>query len=687
MANPRKPPAAQPRLEPSIAYREVTLDFDRSAFLDPGTNAHSIPISISSETPVERYDFWDDQNYLEVLDHSTDAVDLSLAGRGLPFLDGHDTRQQLGLVENVRVDADRVMRGEVRFSQRAEAQALRQDMIEGIRTKISVGYKIDPRSVSKTAAAEGTPHTVRISRWTPMEASSVAIPADHSVGVGRAADFPRLSAIREDAGAPSATATKAEENKMSEEKNEAPVKQAPVAAVVGRSDEQSEGQKIAALAKQYGFEGRVADWTLGGATLDKVRHEIMDALKVKNEEQAKSAAAPAITLTAKERKHYNWAAGILAAADRREGRKTNSFELEVSDDLEKTARERGLPINGGGLMVPMATDPDTVRAHNAMQHFTPGRFGQRAGLDSATSTKGAELKFTVPGEFLPLLRANMTSYRSGAAYLSGLQGPVAFPDQTAAGTASWVAENPGSNVADSNLLLGQITLAPKTLQSSTSYSRQLLAQSVIDADGMVRADLAAITAIALDNAWFNGTGASNQPTGILSTAGIGSVALGTNGLTPTYANLVDLETTVTAANADQFPMAYFVHPTSRGTFKKATPLSNTIGTPVYGPPGAPALTDQFQAYSRVEAEMNGYPTWCSTQIPNNLTKGTSSGICLAILFGAPSQAVIGDWGMFEIIVDPYSLKKQGMIELTSFAMFGIAVKYPAAFGAIKDALA
>jgi HK97 family phage major capsid protein len=91
--------------------------------------------------------------------------------------------------------------------------------------------------------------------------------------------------------------------------------------------------------------------------------------------------------------------------------------------------------------------------------------------------------------------------------------------------------------------------------------------------------------------------------------------------------------------------------------------------------------------ARVPGELNGYPAFCSAQIPNNLTKGTSRGICLAIVFGAFSQAVVGDWGMMELIVDPYRLKKQGMIEVTSFAMYGIAVKYAAAFAAIKDALA
>ena len=42
--------------------------------------------------------------------------------------------------------------------------------------------------------------------------------------------------------------------------------------------------------------------------------------------------------------------------------------------------------------------------------------------------------------------------------------------------------------------------------------------------------------------------------------------------------------------------------------------------------------------------------------------------------------VIGMWGSgFELVVDPFTLKKQGMIELTSFAMTEVVLKYPQAF--------
>lgn len=415
-------------------------------------------------------------------------------------------------------------------------------------------------------------------------------------------------------------------------------------------------------------EAKVASWIAEGRSTGAVAAEILAQLQEKGSQRGPTGK-PAVELNEKERKRYSFQRAILSQADEVEGRRVDgSFEREISQELEKNV-PAGVKRNGG-ILVPTFTSAESAREIMDAQNG----YSKRAGLDSATSTKGSELKFTVPGEFLDLIRNRMKTMEAGVTLMAGLQGPVAFPNQNGAGTATWVGENPGSDVADSNLTLQQIALNPKSIQSSTSYSRQLLAQSVIDVDGLVRNDLATIIAIALDAAVINGSGTSNQPTGILNTSGIGSVAMGTNGATPTYSSLVDLETQVTAASADLWPASYLVHPTTRGTFKKATPLSNTVGTAVWtgsGPNG----------------ELNGYSAFSSAQVPNNLTKGTASGICLAIIFGAFSQAVVGDWGMMELVVDPYRLKKQGMIELTAFAMYGIAVKYPAAFAAIKDALA
>jgi HK97 family phage major capsid protein len=655
-----------------------------------------LPIAISSEFPVTRFDWWSGEEYEEILVHSTKSIDLSRAVDGLPFLDSHDAMNgsaRMGRVLNVRLGKDNVLRGDVKFSKRQAAQDLRQDFLDGIACEISVGYRIDPNNIETTQQDKG-PIEKRINRWMPYEASSVSVPADPTVGAGRSAG----EAARRQHTPILVTARNGQESTVSET-NTAPAGAGAVSnerstANWVDSHESKEATKrtddILTISATQGWDfAKARELIASGRSAGDIAQ---DALKERKDSGAARVATgkPAVELTQKEQARYSMQSAVRSMVAEQEGSKQRdlaSFERDISQELEKSFPVGPGVERRGGMLVPTFTRRETVLE---LQHGLPfgalGNIGQRAGLDASTATKGQELKFTVPGEFLALLRNYMAVMQAGATMLGGLQGPIAFPNQTAAGTATWVGENPGSDVAE---LLSQIALNPRSLQSSTSYSRQLLAQSVIDVDGMIRQDLAQIMALALDLAAIAGTGASNQPTGITNTSGIGSVALGTNGLTPVYNNLVDLETQVTNANADQWPLSYLVHPTSRGTFKKATVLGNTIGLPAWQPATDSMLpSDQVQgANARVPGELNGYTAWASAQVPNNLTKGTSSGVCLAILFGAFSQLVIGDWGMMEIIVDPYRLKKQGMIELTSFGMYGIAVKYPAAFAAIKDALA
>ena len=181
---------APPKGAPMQHTRTMSVEIDRAALATraEGDGDGLIPIALSSEYPVERYDWWEGERYLEILDHSPEAIDLSRAERGLPFLDSHnsyDGRAQMGRILNVRVE-DGKLRGDVKFSARQEAQDYRRDMLDGIRTDISVGYRIDQNNM-EISQAEGQMKTVRVKRWTPFEASGVAVPADPTVGVGRSA--------------------------------------------------------------------------------------------------------------------------------------------------------------------------------------------------------------------------------------------------------------------------------------------------------------------------------------------------------------------------------------------------------------------------------------------------------------------------------------------------------------------
>lgn len=625
-----------------LLYRTMDVRFEKPtkpATRADGTVDDRIPIAISSEAPVERYDWWEGETYMEILDHTKGAIDLSYAGDGMPFLLNHDTREQIGLIEDIHVDEDRKLRGMVRFSKAARAQEIKQDIVDGIRKKISAGYRqsgeYDQTEVNGVIER-------RYRGWMPMEASSVPIPADYSVGVGRSAPG---AANRKNKEAP-ATAARAKELAVSDENTAARSGAAASDVRVVERNERNRAAAIMSLASEHGFASRAGEWVESTKSVEEVSREILVGLK---ERMAKpTAQSVPVELTEKERKKYSFARAIASHVP--ELKVDGGFEREIEQELEKK-----LPSEykrRGGILLPTLTT--------------------RAGLDSSTATKGQELKFTQPGEFIDMLRARMKTRALGARVLSGLTGPVSFPKQTGAASGSWVGENPGVDVADSNLLVGLVTLAIKTYQASTSFSRQLLVSALsgsVDAEQLVRDDLAIVHALAFDAAGIAGTGAANQPRGILNTAGIGAVAGGANGAAATYANMVDLETAVANANADVESMGYLTTPGQRGKLKQVAQLANTANIPVWH-----------------DGEINGYRAEVSTQVPSNLVKGTSGAVCHAIVFGDYSQMIYGEWGVLELIVDPFRLKKQGMIETTSFQMGDVAIRQAAAFAAMQDAL-
>ena len=164
---------------------EARLEVERPELEGRAAGDDHVPVAISSEHPVERYDYGTGRTYLEVLDHSPGGIDLTRAARGLPLLLSHDQGDQFGVVEEVRLGGDRKLRGVVRFSRGQRAQELKQDILDGIRTAVSVGYSTGD-DFTESTTRDGT-SVRRYTRWTPFEVSTVPIPADPTVGVHRAA--------------------------------------------------------------------------------------------------------------------------------------------------------------------------------------------------------------------------------------------------------------------------------------------------------------------------------------------------------------------------------------------------------------------------------------------------------------------------------------------------------------------
>lgn len=651
-----------------------TFKLTREAVREDG----AIDVSFSSETDqVERW------FGIEILSHLPGAMDMTRAGQGLPFLMNHDCEELAGRAENIRIE-DRKGRATIRFSSSPEAQQLRQDMIDGIRPDISFGYlRLEETTVKGSGNA---PDVVTVTRWMPFEISSVAIPADISVGVGRSltpsardgedcanadctdpdcanptcegactaerkcercaeARSTKPGAARSNPTTPATPAGTAKKGAhMSTEENAA----AQRAAEDSKRIERVEAMQLGDIAERNGVGQEARQILASDKTLGEARSLILDLIAKKG---AQPQPAPMVDPGAREMQDYSLVRALNAIMNRE-----SCPELEISQEL-------GRKMNRG-------TDG----------FFFPTNLGaaKRAGLDSSTATKGAELKFTEAGGWIDVLRNRCLVLQMGAEFLPGLQGKVGFSRQTGAATLAWLAtENPGSDAADSNLTTDLVTIDAKTAIATTSISKQLLLQSAFPAEAKVRNDLARIVAIGLDTAAIQGSGASGQPKGILNQSGIGSVALGTNGLViPSVTPLVDLETAVAVQNADFGNLGYLTTPGQRGVMKKTLAFSTAGAAPIWTE--GPAGSDM--------GWVNGYKAGASLNVPSNLTKGTSNGICHAVIFGNFGELIIGEWGALEILLDPYRLKKQGMVELTATYFCDVAVKHAASFAAIKDAL-
>lgn len=597
---------------PTTTRRTMALELEPGAAEVRAADA-AIPIAISSDYPVMRTDGFGGPPYEEVLEHTAAAVDLSRAERGLPLLLDHDPREQIGRVFKLRAEGGK-LRGEIRFSSSQRAQEIRKDIQDGLRVDVSVGYQIVQSRMERPKDTGKLARQV-VTRWTPHEVSSVAVPADPTVGVGRSASFTAPAPTQETRGM-STQATPQQDERVTD---------------------------ILALARQYDQPMERAEaWIRGGATVERVKNEILASYG----DRARPMTPPGPEEWADQTRRlgeYSFTRAIINAGDGAPGP-----ERERTEDL---ARKFKRSINKHTILLPV------------------GEIGTRVQTTTGVGT-GKELVLQEHVGHIDPLRNAMRVAQLGATVLPGLTGNADFTKQTSDVTLSWMGENPGVDVVASDIGTGLVSLRPKTAMASHDYTRQQLTMGTPEAEQFARQSFIASHALGLDRAAVQGSGASNEPTGILNTAGIGSVAGGTNGLAPSYDHMVDLITTVKTANGVVGPMGFLSTPGIEGKLRKTQEFASSNGVPVWR--------------GGEEGEVAGYRAFSSNQVPSNLVKGTSTD-CHAIIFGSWQDLVIGLWGILEIVVDPYTLAKKGRIILTSFQMVDVAVKHAQSFAAMKDA--
>ena len=521
-----------------------------------------VRMSLSSEEPVERSFGY------EVLRHNREAVDLSRMNSGhAPLLLDHDMTKQIGVVERTYLDeADRRLRAVVRFGKGALAREVYDDVKDGIRSNVSIGYQIRQMEDKRSDG------TVGISSWIPYEASIVSVPADAGVGVNRSAEI--VEPMIKDKETP----------KMSEvDQNE--IREA--AAEAAKRDFQKNASEIINLAVKHNRRD-LADQAIGdGLSVAQFRAVLLDAI---GEGKPLEQSAGAVDMSAKEERDYSFMKAVRGLVN---GQGLKGLEAEVSDEIAKRSGRE-------------------ARGFYAPDSFWSGK----RDLTVGTATAGGHLVGTdhLGDQFVDALRSRLVFNELGARFMTGLRGDVAIPKLATGVSAGFVAENGATS--EVNAVFSQITMSPKSLGAFTDVSRLLMIQSDPSVEQIVRDDLLNAIAQKIEDVAIEG-GGSNEPTGITGTSGIGSVAIGTNGGAIAWDDIVNLVKEVEIDNAaiNGNTLAYLTNP------KVKSLMASTAKV---------ASTDSVMLLDAPWNSLYGYDLAVTNNVPSDLTKGTGTALSAMI---------------------------------------------------------
>ena len=640
--------AAQPidllRINKEGLRREVSQGVRVEDSTDQG-----LTFSFSSEAPVERW--WGK----EVLMHDEGAMDLGRMNDGGAYLWNHNRDVVLGVAEKAWLGADRRLYTTVKWSPNTmekgtEEYKRRRDIEAGITRNVSFAYEI----ADMREAANGD---MQVTKWNVLEVSSVSVPADQSVGLGRA-----LSSGEEVGAAHTAEELMQPDNvmlgtKQSAERGTEATSPAPLnmeqsidiqeVQSAARAAERDRVAVIRAMCAQHQVGDEMADRLINDdASIDQARESVLTQLgRTRKEFQGRlhDDGAGSIGLTNQEVKRYSLMNVIRHLADPsdRATREAASFELDCSK-----AAEAKLGRAAKGVVMPWDVMASTQ---------------QRAPQAAGTASAGGYLVDTtlLTGSFIDLVRNRSALLGLNVTTLTGLTGNVDIPKKTGNTTAYWVGEDVA--VSETNIALGQISMTPKSLGGYVDITRRLMQQSSMDVEALVRADLAESIALAIDSSGIYGLGGSSALLGIKNITGVGTETLtsvaGTNkaigGVTyyfGDFSDYVNMETTVSVANLDVNSMFYVGNAHVRGALKQT--LRNT----------------NSENFIWDNNEVNGYGGRVSNQLVGS-----------NVLFGDFSQAIFGFWSGVDITVDPYTNSTKGTTRIVAFQDVDFGVRNPGAF--------
>src|ERR1041384_4385837 len=352
-------------------------------------------------------------------------------------------------------------------------------------------------------------------------------------------------------------------------------------------------------------------------------------------------------ISEKELKKYSLARSIYDVGT---GRGLDNIVREASDAYAKKIQRQP-----DGFFIA----PDVLRGMNLgfppelREMLRKYNISTRALSGASASTGGYTISTEVLGSSLiELLRNKTRLVQMGARQLTGLVGNIAIPRQAGGATAYWV--NTNGPITPSQQAFAQLGLVPHRLGADTAYDKEFLIQSTLDVEAFTREDLMKVLAIEKDRAGINGNGANGEPLGILNMTGLNTVTFSG---APSWAKVVSFNTKLGQSNVADDSRAWLTTPGVEGSWMTTPKVANY---PTF------ILGDDGKVVRRPFFETN--------QVPSD-----------KVIYANWSDLILADWAGIDIVVDPYSLKRSGQIEVTIQLWTDLGARHTPSFCVSTDA--
>ncbi|EPV6135441.1 phage major capsid protein [Escherichia coli] len=625
-------------------------------------DARTIDVAFCSEQPVSR--IIDDQLYYEILLCGEENVDLRRLNNKGAVLFNHDRDKLLGAVVEAHMDADRVGRATLQISNVGLGNTMWGMIQEGILSHISIGYNIYDYRM------EG--NNIIVTNFEIYEISLVTVPADETVGIGRALGCDdqirdvledELEEAHEDESLNSTEDTNDEDRIMDEQDgmeetrldNESyDIKE----TLIVDNDENggvanielSDGELEELISKRPDLLKKLQ----AGIEPDQINStdpvEVEDKRDVGEFEDADGKAEHPEDMedeAEKERKRELTSIGQVLKVDVSEATakgisvsdfkrslntnnkspnvKDNKMEKSVINGLIRQAAE-GKPFEGTRLEVPV---------------------NQLRATSTAAATGGALVKEVYVDSYIDVLRANSVFAQLPIQTFSGLEGEgnLVLPKLSSDFTAmfEFIDEGEDSPLVDANF--EKLVLKPKTFSGSVPITRTLI-KSADTAERYVQDAMVRGAGLKLEKEILAEI-VTAAPNGTLTAA-------------ITQKDVQDALAKLAAANVRIDNVVAIVHPTTAAVLRSTLVGENTA---------AKYMIEGF----RFEAYLcDSVRVIESTQVAAG-----------SVIFGDFSNVVLASWGGLTVDRDDTTLRASQSIVLRTFAYIDHAVAHAEAFYVMK----